>query len=157
MELIITLTGLAIIIIILICLIPKIKTYNQRKNIEKIKHFHKNVYTKESPYGGTYGRGIFAKKDFKPNEIIDVSTYIEDDKENITGILLNYVFFDENKPNKRYIGFGSAPLFNFSKDNNAEYFIDDNHTLIVIKARKHIKADEEIFLPFNRDYIDKYF
>ena len=156
MELIITLTGLAIIIIILICLFPKIKTYYQRKNIENIKNFHKNVYTKESPFGGEYGRGIFAKKQFKPNEIIDVSTYIEDDKENINGILLNYVFYDEKKPNKRYIGFGSAPLFNFSEDNNAEYFIDDNHTLIVIKAKKTIQADEEIFLPFNKDYVDKY-
>jgi len=151
MEIIITVTGFILILIIIIFLFPRIKTHFDKKNIEN-KSYYNNVEIRESKFGGAERRGNFAKKDFIKGDVIELCPYIEDEKDNIVGLLKNYVFCNDNKPSKRYYGFGLCPLYNFSNKNNAEYLIDDYHNLIIIKAINNIKKDEEIFLPFSKDY-----
>lgn len=157
MNLFLILTIISILIFIIISCIfyKKYKYYNERKTIEDIKDFYKKVYIKKSSLGGEYGRGIFASQNIQKNEIIDVSPYIEDDKNNIKGILWNYVFYNKEYPNKRYIGFGLSPLYNYSDNNNADYFIDEIHNLIVIKSKKDINKDEEILIPYSNDFIGR--
>ena len=106
-----------------------------------------NVYIKQSKVGGTYGRGVFANKDFEEDEIIEISPYIEDDVKNMKGIVGDYVFSHNNKA---ILVLGYASLCNHSDDMNATWYINDYN--YILKALRTIKKDEEIFISYGSSY-----
>ena len=120
-----------------------------------------NVYTKKiSPYilkeppiyyniDNILGRGVFASRNIKSGEKIEISPTIE--VENINGILKNYVFVSKNK---HYIAFGCGSMFNHSDDANVDWAFNDRNDIVFV-ANKPIKKNEQMFINYGLFYWNK--
>ena len=94
------------------------------------------------------GRGVFAAKDFKEGEIIEVcpviivpggETKLMDDS-----IMSDYVFEWTEEPETYAVVLGYGSIYNHSNEPNAEFDTDyENHTM-VFSAIRDIKKGEEI-------------
>jgi SET domain-containing protein len=99
---------------------------------------------------GKKGRGIFALRNVKKGEIIEISPYIEipsKEYNTMTRTILNDYRF-EVRGNKCAIGLGYASLYNHSPDPNAEASIQPKRKTITIKAIHSIKKGEEVTLDY---------
>ena len=95
------------------------------------------------------GRGVFAKKKFSKDEIIEscqIITFSEADADRIeTTYLSNYWFaWKENATEYGAFCLGNGALFNHSGEPNARVFKDFDHNLIHFIATKEIPVGEEI-------------
>ena len=95
------------------------------------------------------GRGVFAKKDFKKNEIIEVCPLIEDKKENISGVLGDYLF-DSKKKEHSLLPFGYCAVVNHSSKPNAVWKHEEDKMIML--CLKDIKNGEEIFHSYGEGY-----
>lgn len=98
------------------------------------------IIVKDSPI---QGRGVFATKSIRKNELIEVCHIIEIPKEQSdivdSTVFGNYRFeFGENSA----IALGNGSLYNHSYNPNAVVWIGDK--TIKFRARRNIKKDEEI-------------
>lgn len=96
------------------------------------------------------GRGIFAAKDFKRNELIEECHAILIRLPR-PSVLQDYVF----KWNDKYCAMltGNGSLYNHSKLNNVHYEVDEENNLMHLFAVRDIKAGEELFITYG----DKWF
>jgi uncharacterized protein len=98
------------------------------------------------------GRGVFAKKSIKKNEIIEVAPIITIDKDdsNIVCVIMDlsrYVFAMADNATM-CLGLGYTSLYNHQRDNpNATYAVGKDS--IVLVAKSDIKKGEEIFFCYN--------
>jgi hypothetical protein len=94
------------------------------------------------------GLGVFASKDFKKDEVIEVCPVIimsHEDSELIISTVLNEYQFQWGKDGKEgaiCLGYGS--LYNHSHTPNAEFDTDLEKRTITFTALKDIKKGEEI-------------
>lgn len=92
--------------------------------------------------------GVFAKKDIKKNETIEICPMLRLSKHNMNliekSILVNYVFFAGRKKNIPLLVLGYGSLYNHSENNNAKYKINLKENKITFFAIKDIKKDSEI-------------
>lgn len=109
-----------------------------------------NVYIGQSKIGGTYGRGVFAGKNFKLGDIIEIAPYIQDNINNVKGIMTDYVFKKPGTENEVIIVFGYGSMYNHSDKPNTDLGVDE--TNFVIMATNDIKKDEEIFISYGPGY-----
>jgi hypothetical protein len=93
-------------------------------------------------------RGVFANKDYKINDIIEICPTIKLIG-NFGGPLQKYVYRYDNKHN--LIAFGYCSIYNHSDTPNAVYRII-NENQLEIKIIKNIKKDEEIFVSYGDHY-----
>lgn len=97
------------------------------------------------------GRGVFATEFIKNDEIIENSPIIMLDgeaKHLKDSQLYNYYFVSEDKESVAIaLGFGS--LYNHSYSPNATYIKDFDNQIIIFKAIKDIRPDEEITVNYN--------
>jgi hypothetical protein len=111
-----------------------------------INHNKVNAYTKPDviiKYSNELKtRGVFANKDYKINDILEVCPTIKHPK-NYGGPLQNYIF--EYNHDTTLIGFGYCSIYNKSVEPNAKYRIL-NENQVEIKVVKNIKKGDEIFL-----------
>lgn len=119
-------------------------------NIEpgRNSYISNNIYVKNSNLGGKYGRGIFANKNFKKGDIIELAPYIEDIDSNYKGVVRDYIFTKSN--NISVLGLGYGSLYNHSDTPNAQWIIDETH--IRFTAIEDINRDQEILVSYGNNY-----
>ncbi len=104
-----------------------------------------------------HGTGIFAKTDFKNNEVIEICPIIilneKDTKKIDKTHLYNYYFSWKEEESAISLGYGS--IYNHSYDSNAIYEKDFLNNLIIIKSIKKIKKGQEITVNYNGDANNK--
>jgi SET domain-containing protein len=104
-------------------------------------------------YSKVSGRGVFAKEDIQPGEILEESHFIElneKDFNNIDDVLKEYVFTFPigNKNNCVVLGFGM--IYNHSLIPNAYWECDEEMKLFRFISNRLIKKDEEIFTNYQK-------
>lgn len=98
-----------------------------------------------------YGRNVYANKDYKINDIIEICPTIYDENNKINnGIINNYLF--KGSKNKSILAFGYCSLYNHRDDNNASWKISDDNSIITFFATKNIKKGEEIMVNYGDGY-----
>jgi SET domain-containing protein len=101
------------------------------------------------------GLGMFASKDFKKGEIIEVCPVIElspKDSDVIDKTLLsnyNFMWGKGGRGGAICLGYGS--IYNHSHEPNAEFETDEANRRMVFSAKKDIKKGEEIFIDYDWD------
>jgi len=103
-------------------------------------------------------RGVFAKTKIKKGEIIEKCPVIViplKDKKLIDKTHIYSYYFHWSSRNQPAIALGYGSLYNHSYKPNADYNQDVKNKLIVFKAIKDIKKNEEIFTNYNGEPSDK--
>lgn len=137
-----------LLLIVLIAFLLYIITYYQAKADEYSKVFLKNdIYLKQSDIGGI---GVFANKDFKAYEVIEVSPYIEDIASNYGGVTLDYIFQKTSEPEKSIVAFGYASLYNHSDEPSVQWKIHDKYMSFI--SVKPIQKGEELCISYGPKY-----
>ena len=124
----------------------------------------KSLYVDSSTIPNS-GKGLFAKRDFKKGEFICKFTgeIIDSDelyKRDIGGPRSHYFIDMGNKTLDVYKSKGLARYANDAegltkikgKKNNSSIYMDDDEKYVYIAATKNIKAGEEIFVSYGKDY-----
>jgi SET domain-containing protein len=134
------------IIILGIIIIKCLQTETFSNTEEDYKH-SKNIIG----HSNIGSRGVFANRDYKPGEVLEVCPCIKQESEHLTGIIADYLFhFNETES---LIAFGYCSMYNHLDDPNAEWeVINENQVKIVVV--KNIKKGEEIFVSYGDDYWD---
>ena len=111
-------------------------------------YIHPHAIINKSTINGG-GRGIFATKDYKEGEIIEICPCIKTETALIEGKCRDYLFgFDDETS---LIGFGYCSIYNHSDDYNARWEVIDEYKIKII-AEKNIIAGEEIFVSYGDLY-----
>lgn len=104
------------------------------------------IVVRKSPVAGY---GVFAKKRFGPEELIDTSVCLVKPNEHWGKATEDYVFC-RGKMSALPLGFSA--LFNHSDTPNARHELTSGLKTIRIFAIKPIKKDEEIFISYGPQY-----
>ena len=104
-----------------------------------------DIYIAPSPT--KHGRGIFASRDFSEGEIIERVPTLDVSMADCDA-LKDYVFQHGTDENMRVVALGYLSLYNHDDDYNCDYSQDETDTHIVVRARRHIRAGEEIFVTY---------
>ena len=123
--------------------------------------FMKNNSVKSDPYtdkisvkqslisGG--GRGVFAEKDFKKGEVIEVCPLLTDYKKNFANsIIKDYTFKSKFKPDQEVIVFGMCSMYNHSDNFNVAHNQDPEN--MIFRASRDIKKGEELYVNYGENY-----
>ncbi|MEK4485052.1 SET domain-containing protein [Psychrobacillus sp. FSL H8-0484] len=107
---------------------------------------------------GKYGRGLFATRDIKKDELIEVSPVIISPKKEWKylkkTILFNYCFY-WGKRNDTAIALGYGALFNHSYSPNVNFDNNKDNLSIDFYAIEDILAGEELTINYNGDPKDR--
>lgn len=104
---------------------------------------------------GKYGRGIFAIRDIKKDELIESSPIVLSPKSEwkyLEKTKLFYYCFHWGRDTAIALGFGS--LFNHSYTPNATFYNNEDQLTIDFYALTDIKAGEEITINYNGEIED---
>jgi len=135
-----------VIIILGFVILKCIETETESFENEKLEYQLPLGKIKESKIGG---RGVFAEKDFKTGDIIEVCPCIKQNTETIFGKIFDYIFkFDDNDS---LLAFGYCTMYNHSDNNNASWTIMNDEQMQV-EAIQDIKKGEEIFVSYGAPY-----
>lgn len=95
------------------------------------------------------GKGVFASKDIKTGEIIEVAPILvlefTDFIDTKWNLLFEYYFWMDDYV---ALGLGFASMYNHAKDANAKYELNRADQTITFTAIKDIKKDSEIFFNY---------
>jgi hypothetical protein len=99
------------------------------------------------------GRGAFALKSIKKDEIVEQCPALEVTDRDIGGELVNYVFYGSAE-NRRLVAMGYGMLFNHSSEPNVAYYRQDAPTgaELVIYALRDIGKGEELFYNYGDEW-----
>lgn len=103
-------------------------------------------------------RGVFASANIKKGEIIEICPVIVvpiKDKKHIDKTFIYNYYFKWGSRNQPAIALGLGSLYNHSYQPNAEYDQKIKKRVIVFKAIKDIKKDEEILTNYNGEPKDQ--
>ena len=104
-----------------------------------------------------HDRGIFATQDINEGEIIEKCPVllfpIKDEEHLNKSHLYNYYFEWDKDSSSMVLGYGM--IYNHSHEPNAEFHIDYENKVFILKAIKKIKIGEEITHNYNGDPDDK--
>lgn len=127
---------------------------NTQENSNDFRHKYKahplirnKIELRVSPI---HGYGIFAKKKILPGETIEECPLILLRKDQPLFILNNLAFKWNDDFHILALGYGS--FYNHATNNNAKYYRDDDHQLLVFKASKIIYPGEEICTNYGEDW-----
>ncbi|MCK1985807.1 MULTISPECIES: SET domain-containing protein [Peribacillus] len=107
---------------------------------------------------GKYGRGIYAVRDIKKDELIEASPVIISPKSEWKYLKKTSLFhhcFYWGDDDETAIALGNGSLFNHSYTPNATYDNNLDDLTIDFYAHKDIKAGEEITINYNGEIDDK--
>ncbi len=101
----------------------------------------------------TKGRGVFAAKDFTPEEIIETCPVIELPEQDVGHIdktkLFDYYFGWGANLKGAAIALGYGSLYNHSYEPNAQYEKDFERNAVIFTCLRPIKKDEEITVNYS--------
>ena len=99
------------------------------------------------------GRGVFANKDFKQDEIIEVCPLITDYKKNFENSKIkDYTFNSKFIKDQEVIVFGMCSMYNHSNKFNVHHTQDPEN--MIYTASRDIKNGEELYVSYGDDYWD---
>jgi len=99
------------------------------------------------------GRGVFANKDFKQGEIIEVCPLITDYKKNFENSKIkDYTFNSKFIKDQEVIVFGMCSMYNHSNKFNVHHTQDPEN--MIYTASRDIKNGEELYVSYGADYWD---
>jgi SET domain-containing protein len=93
-----------------------------------------------------FGRGVFATRNIKDKEKIEISPTIEVEK--VDGILKNYIF---GKSGKQYVAFGCGSMFNHSDDPNVDWAFNEKNDILFV-ANQPINKGEQLMINYGAFY-----
>ena len=97
------------------------------------------------------GRGVFAEKDFKKGEVIEVCPLITDYKKNFANSKIkDYTFRSKFKPDQEVIVFGMCSMYNHSDNFNVGHNQDPEN--MIFSAARDIKKGEELYVNYGTNY-----
>ena len=97
------------------------------------------------------GRGVFAEKDFKKGEVIEVCPLITDYKKNFEkSKIKDYTFKSKFIPDQEVIVFGMCSMYNHSNNFNVHHNQDPEN--MIYRAGRDIKKGEELYVNYGGDY-----
>jgi len=97
------------------------------------------------------GRGVFAEKDFKKGEVIEVCPLITDYKKNFANSKIkDYTFKSKFKPDQEVIVFGMCSMYNHSDNFNVGHNQDPENMIYI--ASRDIKKGEELYVNYGTNY-----
>jgi hypothetical protein len=97
------------------------------------------------------GRGVFANKDFKKGEVVEVCPLISDKKENFkNSVIADYTFKNAFK-NEEVLVFGLCSIYNHS-DNSNIYHEQDSKGNMIYTANGYIKNGDELYVNYGTNY-----
>jgi hypothetical protein len=100
---------------------------------------------------GVRGRGVFAARDFAPDEEVEVCPTVELPRREAKGVLADYVF-DSNRERKTVVlVLGYGMLYNHSDDPTLEYDQDEDGVVTFFAARA-IARGEELTISYGREW-----
>lgn len=107
----------------------------------------------QSSIEGT-GRGVYASRDYKKNEIVEKCPLVIEDKPRILEktVLGDYYWAHQDNPKKGVVALGLCSLYNHSDDNNVDNYQDLKNDLMIFKANKDIKKGDEMFIHYGDNY-----
>ncbi len=99
------------------------------------------------------GRGVYAKRDIKKGEIIEICPVIEVPKHDVSNVrestLVTYFFYFGKKKERLVIALGFGSIYNHTYEPNARYKENHKEKTIDFIALKNIKKDDEITVNYN--------
>jgi len=97
------------------------------------------------------GLGVFARRKFRKNEIIEVAPVISVTKncELLYHTELNHYQFESLDEKSLIIGLGYSSMYNHMHNPNATFLVLDD--IIIIQSRRIIQSGEEIFVNYGWD------
>lgn len=116
------------------------------------------MYKVEWKRSGGKGRGVFALKNFKKGEIIEVCPVVPlTAKESflLKGTILEYYIYPWRGKKDGSVVMGYGMLYNHAPEPNTRYHLRYNGRKIIYKAIKPIKKGEEILVNYNGDPKDR--
>ena len=97
------------------------------------------------------GRGVFAEKDFKKGEVIEVCPLLTDYKKNFANSKIkDYTFRSKFKPDQEVIVFGMCSMYNHSDNFNVGHNQDPEN--MIFTAARDIKKGEELYVNYGENY-----
>ena len=123
--------------------------------------FRNNNFVKGNPYTEKIsvrqslipngGGGVFAEKDFKKGEVIEVCPLLTDYKKNFEkSKIKDYTFKSKFKPDQEVIVFGMCSMYNHSDKFNVLHNQDTEN--MIFTAARDIKKGEELYVNYGNDY-----
>ena len=112
------------------------------------------IEVKSSSYLNNESRGLYATKDYKKNEIIEVCPTLIMKKKyvNKNNVIMDH-FFKGKIGDNELLSLGYCSIINHSKEKqNCAWEIGKKDEYIVIKATKDIKRGDEIFTNYGSKY-----
>ncbi|WP_292391722.1 SET domain-containing protein [Methanosarcina sp. UBA5] len=105
------------------------------------------------------GRGVFAQRNFRKGEVIEICPVIVLPAEEIDSLeltqLYNYYFAWSSDSKDAAIALGYGSLYNHSYNPNARYYKDFKNGLLKYICIRDIQENEEITINYNCDPEDK--
>ena len=119
-------------------------------SVSSNKSASQNIIVKQSLIPNS-GRGVFANKNFKKGEIVEVCPLISDKRSNINkSIIKDYTFKNKFK-DEEVIVFGLCSIYNHSDNNNIHHDQDGNDNMIYTAVRD-INKGEELYVNYGVNY-----
>lgn len=97
-----------------------------------------------------YGRGLYASRNIKKGEIVEISPVLlitKDEAIKISDTLINVYVFEWGKFDSA-LAFGHGSLFNHSRNANMVYMSNFQTKEIVFMSNKSIKKGEQLFINY---------
>jgi hypothetical protein len=98
------------------------------------------------------GRGVFARRSLKPNEVVEIAPILiipEEDSDLVYASFLTEYWYETNPDSKTsFIALGHASLYNHDDDPNADYEVSLENKSITIRALRTISQNEEITISY---------
>jgi hypothetical protein len=98
------------------------------------------------------GRGVFANKDFKKGDVVEYAPFVVINKNDCTGRIKDYTFKHYHDDTKSLMVLGYGMLYNHDDDHNIGYSFDEYNSVLIFKARRDIKKDEELFDSYGKEW-----
>ncbi len=133
-----------IIILILIIVV----TLNLTKKNNSIKYINPIVVKKSK----IAGRGVFANRDFKKDEIIEICPTLIENQKKIKGIFKDYYYETHAGKNKVVLPFGLCVFYNHSFNPNVYGYESVKKQKFTNKASRDIKKGEELTVNYGKNY-----
>jgi len=100
------------------------------------------------------GRGVFASRNYKKGDIIEVCPFIiENNYDTIKDSIINdYIWDHDIDNNKSIIVFGLCSMYNHESDSNVEGEQDIKNNNMIFRSIKNIKKGEEMTHDYGENY-----
>lgn len=132
-------------------------TYNfyifKKKNKEYFTN-NLNFEIKQSNILSNGERGLFANKDYKKDEIIEICPTLKMSYNEVSNSnILNNHFFEANNENDSLVSLGYCSIINHSDSKqNCTWDVSDDDNSIIMRAIKPIAKGEELYSNYGENY-----